>query len=172
MYLNYLKNEIEFCKTAISNIDEISKNVDEPAKMLFYHANVLFNSMANISKILNNNRDQNTLMRSQTLKKLLKIKNKKISILDNREYRNSNEHFDERIDNVLNSNTPYTFIDFSIFDYIITNSLNNFGRIYEPSLRTFYFINQNISQESINVYEIEKAITYLENQLNNFNNEK
>lgn len=167
LYLNYLKNELFFCEIAISNINTIANNTKIDAKMLFYHASVLFNSLANISKIITNNTNDETKSRSKQIRKTLNIKNKKINILNNRQYRNSNEHYDERIDCVLKDIDNYFSIDFSIFTYLNTPNFNNFGRIYISSQKTFYFINSNGKTESICITEIEKVINYIKKQLNN-----
>lgn len=167
LYLNYLKNELFFCEIAISNINTIANDTKIDAKMLFYHSSVLFNSLANISKIINNNTNIETINRSNEIKKLLNIKNKKIDVLNNRQYRNSNEHYDERIDYVLKNIDDYSCIDFSIFTYLNAPNFNNFGRIYISSQRTFYFINANAQTESICITEIEKVINYIKKQLNN-----
>lgn len=168
LYLNYLKNELYFCDVAIYNINAIANNTEADSKLLFYHSSVLFSSLANISKIINNNNNEQTINRSNEIKKILNIKNKKIDILNNRQYRNSNEHYDERIDCVQKNIDDYYCIDFSIFEYAITNNFNNFGRIYITSQRTFYFINNNLQTESICIIEIEKVINYIKNQLNSY----
>lgn len=168
LYLDYLENEIYFCNVAIKNIDKISTNEPIEPKMLFYHANNLFNSIANISKITNSNTNKFSINRAKDIKNLLHLKNKKIDIINNRQYRNSNEHYDERIDELLQNQIDCSHIDFSVFNFINTHSFNNFGRLYITSERTFYFTNSNISTEKICLNDIEKAMNYIQEQINQY----
>jgi len=166
LYLNYLKNELYFCQTAIKNIDKSALNNNGDVLMVFYHASVLFNSLSNISKILNNLTSEERIIRSENLKELLDINSEKIKILRNREYRNSNEHYDERIDLLLkNRNRSCFYIDFSVFDFVNIADFDNFGRIYITSERAFYFTNSKINTEKIYLSDIESAVSYIDKQL-------
>ena len=167
-FIKYLKNEIYFCRLSLDKIDEVAKDTSIEPKNLFYHANILFNSLANMSKIINNTTNATTQARSKHLKDILKIKGKRISILDNRQYRNSNEHFDERIDELQTAVNDFTYIDNSIVNYLIASNIKNFGKIYVVSERTFYFINRDLYTEKICLTEIEKAVDYIEERLNSY----
>ena len=166
LYIKYLKNEIFFCKKAIDAIYAVSKDQSVDPKMLFYHASVLFHALANISKTINNNYRKE---RSDKIKKNLGIDDSLISIINNRGYRNSNEHFDERIDTVLcNQDISPSFIDLSIFEFLIydiATGLNNFGRMYIVSENAFYFVNPQATTEKILLTDIEKAVEYIDSKL-------
>ena len=168
LYFRYLKNELYFSKLAIENINSIADGENGDPKLLFYHSNVLFSSLANISKLIGDNKKDQAAERSQRLRKELKIENDKIQILNNRQYRNSNEHYDERIDNAIKNVENYCCIDFSVAEYLIADNIQNFGRMYITSERKFYFINAGLDTESICLDDIEESIHYIRDRVDEY----
>ncbi len=170
LYIRYLKKELVFCDMALKNMDEIVVDRTRTAYELFYHASVLFNSLANISKIIDNHTNSSTQTRSQKLKELLDIRPKKIEILNNRQYRNSNEHYDERIDSFLANKyeSSPSFQDCCVFDYLMDELGENFGRIYVSSEDTFYFTNDKIQTDKLCLKKVREAIVYLNEQVSKY----
>ncbi len=168
LYFRYLKNELYFSKLAIENINSIADDENGDPKLLFYHSNVLFSALANISKLICDTKRDRTTERPQRLRTELKIEYDKIQILNNRKYRNSNEHYDERIDNVIKNVENYYCIDFSVADFLIADKFQNFGRIYITKERTFYFINAGLDTESICLNDIEEAINYIRDRVDEY----
>ena len=162
-FISQLKDNLYYCDIAIIKMHslewaETKENIFE----FFFYAEALFNALANIAKILDSDKNPS---RSVTIKQTLNIKEKKISNIKNRQFRNTNEHYDERIDELEKAGIQ----DFYQLDHIITDNflfykpLSNFGRIYVTGEKTFYFQNATLKPTTVNMTVIKEELDYLKN---------
>ncbi len=171
LYLNLLRNNINYCKMALIKMSKEISVDNNDTYSFFYHAQNFFCSASNIDKLLNGNEDTNAKERSKRLKNLLKINGKDLIYISNRQFRNTNEHYAQRIDMLKEGNYDFFYLDNMIYNQCISNTnINIFGRTYCVNEKKFIFLNGELKPTTIYLDKMEKDILKIEAKLNSYIN--
>ena len=169
LFHSEILNQIIYARIAIEYIENAK---GEYSHHLFFGIQGLLCSLANISKLLNDKhrigKDKDRA--KKRAKKILhdfQIDVSKISLILNRNLRNTNEHYDERLDEFVEKFPTHLYLD-SISAPGIDAKGHPFkiGRFYNNKTKTVQFMDSTITKiDDLDIDKVKDELRYLENQL-------
>lgn len=163
VYAQYIESQTYYIYKLINRLTFQYARTDP--EQYFLDSQLLLNLTTNIANVLDSRRKK---YRSEHLINFFKISLDRIPTIINRDMRNTNEHYDERMDDLMEeSNVILTRKDVGdikkLISVIETRGLTGYADIDKNCL---YSIDKNLNQIVINMTDIKTEIEYILIQIN------
>ena len=163
VYAQYIESQIYYIHKLISRLTFQRAQID--SEQYFLDSQLLLNLITNIANVFDNRRKKD---RSEHLVNFFSISLDKIPTIINRDMRNTNEHYDERMDDfmeessvVLNRKDIDDFV--KLISVIQTRGLTGYADLDNNCL---YSVDRNLNRIVIKLSDIKVETNYIMNQIN------
>ena len=163
VYAQYIESQIYYIHKIINRLTFHSWPIDE--EQYFLDSQVLLILVTNVANVLDSRRKK---ARSAHLVDYFNISLDRIPTILNRDMRNTNEHYDERMDDFMEeSNVVLSKSDIEdvkkLVSLIQTRGLTGYADI---DSNTIYSIDRNLNRIAIDLDNIKKETLYIMQQIN------
>ena len=163
VYAQYVESQIYYIHKIINRLT--LKNAQIDAEQYFLDSQLLLNLVTNIANVFDSRRRKE---RSKHLLDFFDISLDKIPTIINRDMRNTNEHYDERMDDLMEeSNVVLTRHDIDdirkLISVIQTRGLTGFIDLDNNCL---YSLDRNLNRIAIKTSDIRDETNYIMKQIN------
>ena len=173
-YLDLFRKQlIDQIKYSIIAIDYIENSRDKFTHKLFFGIQGLLCSLANISKLLDDTRsirnakDERARIRATRLLNDFDIDKSRIHLILNRNLRNTNEHYDERLDEFVEKFSNHLYLDgISAPGIQVIGHPYELGRFYNNKTKIIQFMDAQIKNiDELHIDKVKAELQYLEGKL-------
>ena len=163
VYAQYIESQIYYIHKLLSNLTLQRAQIDP--EQYFLDSQLLLNLVTNIANVFDSRRKKE---RSTHLINYFDISLDKITTIINRDMRNTNEHYDERMDDFMKeSNVVLSSKDIEdvrkLISVIQTRGLTGYADLDNNCL---YSVDRNLNRIVIKLSDIKSETNYIMNQIN------
>ncbi len=163
VYAQYIESQIYYIHKLLSRLT--FKQAQINPEQYFLDSQLLLNLVTNVANVFDSRRKKE---RSKHLVNFFDISLDKITTITNRDMRNTNEHYDERMDDFMEeSNVVLSSKDIEdvrkLVSVIQTRGLTGYADLDNNCL---YSVDRNLNRIVIKLSDIKSETNYIMNQIN------